>query len=707
MRQYPLRTALPRQSSNLSADSQLNKAKKNKMGKFCRSCCDNVSKCFSSIDLNNKNFRMFFFLILFVVLLFTWITLLTLLILTFLKEDFLLNKTYSAKTIHLHKVTVNAQIPIQWNSLGAVTPYVEPQLGSRKWAPTTYFPFVNDKEQYSNKELENPYDYTMYINSERTLTILSSICPFIYLLTLVVVCSISLAYFFAEVADAYSFTIPQLGLSFLMSLTPAKVRYFWCIVTILVYAVGLFVVFATGALVQKTNWKEIDVEYMISNQIPSVLYNIFVLAMYCLYLKRKEPYWKIIVEKYKNTYTSSEEDERELLQKPEPFFANPEQPVLPNPGLKFAVPQMQSMYNTQVAWQMPIQVPKQQELLMDSSAFVYRHHAKNPLLNDKGEQIPDSPVSNEFNVVVCIILLLGGIANLGLVKAYFLETEAQLVIICLVMFCVLEIGRNHIFSYFWFASKADGGYERFAIVFIDFVVFLLQLFIVFIWQYTMTDLIYVNPDSIVNNTRGILLFVLTCFLITRLISVVQGIMEIIGHRFGCSSCVCEPDDASEDNSMMLVWTELVMYLLVMLVFIMFVFAQSLPLPKVENLEKKLIFQEQMIYQNTEQPTVADSSCNLGIQKNSLISTTNKLCSLDSEDVYELSPVTMKVFAWTRFYILQDEIPTREASPSANVLFCSNGFEQHWGQCKTLFSTQGGQFWDAWDTRVKQATGIPV
>ena len=142
MRQYPLRTALPRQSSNLSTDSQSNKAKKNKMGKFCRSCFDNVSKCCCSINLNNKNFRMFFFLILFVVLLFTWITLLTLLILTFLKEDFLLNKTYSAKTIHLHKVTVNAQIPIQWNSLGAVTPYVEPQLGSRKWAPTTYFPFV-------------------------------------------------------------------------------------------------------------------------------------------------------------------------------------------------------------------------------------------------------------------------------------------------------------------------------------------------------------------------------------------------------------------------------------------------------------------------------------------------------------------------------------------------------------------------------------
>jgi len=646
-------------------------------------------------------------------------------------EDFLLNKTYSAKTIHFHKVTANAQIPVQWNSLGAVTPYVEPQLGSGKWAPTTYFPFVQDQQKYQKNGLENPYDYTMYINSERTLTILSSICPFIYLLTLVVVSSISLAYFFAEVYAVYEDTtghcsfvwncisclqkdatdqeedaIKKMQQSKIKKIKNIKiVRDVWCKFTIFVYALGLFVVFASGALVQKTNWysvkEKVDVEYMISNQIPSVLYNIFVLAMYCLYLKRKEPYWTIIVEKYKKMSPLPDmEDQQTFLLVP------PDNEV--KPQMRFVAPQIQSMYNTQVAWQMPIQVPKQQELLMDSSAFVYRNHAKNPLTDDEGKQIPVTPVSNEFNVVVCIILLLGGIANLGLVKAYFLETEAQLVILCLVMFCVLEIGRNHIFSYFWFALEADNkdnaGYERFAIVFIDFVVFLLQLFIVFIWQYTMEDLMIVKPDSIVNNTRGILLFVVTCFLITRLISVGQGIVEIIGDQFACTSCVVHPSDDPSDDNMFLVLIELLMYLLVMLVFIMFVFAQSLPMLERENLEKKLIFSEQMIYQNTKQTIPADAACSLGIQKNELISTKNNLCTLNSQDVYIISPVTMKVFAWTRFYVLQDEIPTREESPSANVLFCSNGLEQHWGQCKTLFST-GGKFWDAWDKTVKDATGI--
>jgi hypothetical protein len=136
------------------------------------------------------------FLVVGVVLLFSWITLLILFSLTVQAGDFLLNEHYSAKTIHFHKVTANAQVPIEWNSLGAVTPYVEPQLAGKTWTLTAYFPFV--KNQFQGKNLENPYDYTMYINSERTLTILSSICPLIYLLTLVVISSISLAYFFAE-----------------------------------------------------------------------------------------------------------------------------------------------------------------------------------------------------------------------------------------------------------------------------------------------------------------------------------------------------------------------------------------------------------------------------------------------------------------------------------------------------------------------------
>jgi hypothetical protein len=197
------------------------------------------------VNLGNYYIRNLFFVFLALVLICTWITLAVLFSLTLGSADFLLNEHYSAKTIHLHKVTANAQVPIEWNSLGAVTPYVEPQLVDRQWTPTAYFPFKSDdsdeKTTYSGKELANPYDYTMYINSERTLAILSSICPLIYMLTLVVVSSISLAYFFAALYEEYADKTNTQCWSCLSK--PENVRDYWCNATISVYAIGLFFIF--------------------------------------------------------------------------------------------------------------------------------------------------------------------------------------------------------------------------------------------------------------------------------------------------------------------------------------------------------------------------------------------------------------------------------------------------------------------------------
>jgi len=346
---------------------------------------------------------------------------------------------------------------------------------------------------------------------------------------------------------------------------------------------------------------------------------------------------------------------------------------------------------------MPIEIPKKQQLLMNSSAFVQQEHGK--VMTDKD----DGPVTNEFNVIVCIILLLGGIANLGLSRAYLLETEAQLVILSLVMFCVLEIGRSHLFSYFWYAiteeKKPADKYERFAIVFIDFVVFLLQLFIVFIWQYTMQGLISVT-DSVVTNTRWVLFVVVVLFLITRLISVGQAIVEVFCLPCCFQQAAIDKRYKTSVQNMTLVYSELVIYVIVMLVFILFLFSQSLPMKYIENPEKNLIFHEQMIYQKTKEVSdKANPTCGVGIQKNTLISDNKELCTHHSDNVYKLSPVTMKIFAWTRFYILQEDSTTRP-----EVLFCSNGLEQHWGQCKNLF-LYGGNLGQKWDATVKTATGV--
>jgi hypothetical protein len=54
-----------------------------------------------------------------------------------------------------------------------------------------------------------------------------------------------------------------------------------------------------------------------------------------------------------------------------------------------------------------------------------------------------------------------------------------------------------------------------------------------------------------------------------------------------------------------------------------------------------------------------------------------------------NPVSMKVFSWTRFLVLQNYLPNgkfngiacKDSCPPASLLFCTNGFEQKWGQCK--------------------------
>jgi hypothetical protein len=117
----------------------------------------------------------------------------------------------------------------------------------------------------------------------------------------------------------------------------------------------------------------------------------------------------------------------------------------------------------------------------------------------------------------------------------------------------------------------------------------------------------------------------------------------------------------------------------------------------------------MMYQNTKTPdststSLAVQSCSKGIQKNELMAKISTLCTNDSNDVYKIGPVSMKVFGWTRFFVLQNPIVDQdESSASADVLFCSNGFEQHRGQCKSHF-LQPKPFWDSWNREVWDLEG---
>ena len=73
--------------------------------------------------------------------------------------------------------------------------------------------------------------------------------------------------------------------------------------------------------------------------------------------------------------------------------------------------------------------------------------------------------------------------------------------------------------------------------------------------------------------------------------------------------------------------------------------------------------------------------------------------------HPLTPVTMKVFAWTRSFVLQKEVVSWDpGSAAADVLFCSNGFEQHWGQCKRQF-LDPKEFQSGWKSEVLKAANL--
>ena len=589
-------------------------------------------------------------------------------------QDYLMNEHYSAKTMHLHKVTQNARIPIQWNSLGYVTPYVEQEFGDRKWEPTTYFLHGGmNKNTNDYSTLEDPFSYTMYINSERSFSILSSISPLLYLATLIVICNISLLYFsFAHYAE------PEI-----CSFHKNQVRSFLSYATLLIYGCCLFAIFGAGAIIKDEQWGSVQIEYMISPQIPSVVYNIIVLAMYCLYLRRKDS--------YKSTAEITTDKEMPGV-------------TAVNSAAHMQNIQLQSMYTP--TWNM---MPGQkQHLLMGISGVVMQKEKE-----EKKERT--SPVTNEFNVVVCIIVLLGGIANLAMSQAFLMETEAQLVIISLFMFGVLELGRNHLVSYFWYLSvnsawetTAEDKTERYIIVFIDLVVFLLQLFIVFIWQMTMTSLLTITQSNVLV-LRMVLIVVVSLFLLTRFVSVFQGLLEVYfpstccGCDLSCMTCL-EYDDAKRSSKILYIM-EFVMYFLIVSMIIGTLFVIAMPGSFVfHNPEKRLILLEQMMYQNTNTPT-PKTECSNGIQKNNLVAHINELCSDISSEVYKIRPVTMKVFAWTRSFVLQKQVISWDAGlAAADVLFCSNGFEQHWGQCKRQF-LDPKEFSIAWNEDVLKAASL--
>jgi hypothetical protein len=105
-------------------------------------------------------------------------------------------------------------------------------------------------------------------------------------------------------------------------------------------------------------------------------------------------------------------------------------------------------------------------------------------------------------------------------------------------------------------------------------------------------------------------------------------------------------------------------------------------------EDNLRSREKMLYTSVTNATKNDH-CPLGVQSTTLMSESLKpKCGREQDSPPD--PVDIKVFSWTRYWRLHDSLVIDNKDDEClsrkcqgvGVLFCSNGFEQHWGQCRT-------------------------
>ena len=136
----------------------------------------------------------------------------------------------------------------------------------------------------------------------------------------------------------------------------------------------------------------------------------------------------------------------------------------------------------------------------------------------------------------------------------------------------------------------------------------------------------------------------------------------------------------------IVWqVEKILYVLTLWLIIFGVFGISIN-PK-WSAEDYLRSQEKMMYTSATNVT-KNNHCPLGVQSTTLMSESLKpKCGREQDS--QPDPVDIKVFSWTRYWRLHDSLVVDNKDDEclsrkcqgASLLFCSNGFEQHWGHCK--------------------------
>lgn len=308
----------------------------------------------------------------------------------------------------------------------------------------------------------------------------------------------------------------------------------------------------------------------------------------------------------------------------------------------------------------------------------------------------NGPATKEASVLFAVTFFLLAMGILGDTRSVVLETDVQLVILCAFALSVVTLLSMRVRVYFEWTkthfmkdskntdawTHHDGHSIDFHCDMIDFVLQLAEIITIAISGLLLGVSVHVLATMFDSQTFNLLYFSFVIFasffLFIRVMHLIAGIMNL--HAAAQFKGVL---DMWWDN--VYFWQHVLSTILILFVLWMFLFTGNHGHDKLRRLES-------MQYLGMHQSDVAANSvCSgSGVQYNALLHNFMEL--KDDVRYNDISagtdnPVSFKVFAWTRWWQLEQRQTGGKQGPA--VYFCSNGLEQEFGTCAAELSKRPG------------------
>lgn len=557
--------------------------------------------------------------------------------------------TYTALTPRLKHNYASVQndkitAPREWNSLFSSKPYDEQHFTDDARAFNAY-PILRGYPEVSNHPETFP---RMYINGDFSMSFLTSISSTVYLQILLFIYFLSFVdamlhmyrYYRTEQKQAALANakgteedIPKETLSYADKLIgDYKLQDVWlAVVTFLVLVIWWRKMLMYEAEVK---WSQLTVDYFSSDTTPSLVFTSLLYVLYGIHLYTKNG-------KLHNVFGTSATEYSECSGKEE--FA-----------------EVDAEADNEFGW----------------------------LAGTK----TDGPASNGASIIFAVTLLLGGQALVGMSRRVVLETEVQLLLTCAVCISVLEILSHKVTSFFWyinhnFLTDTPENTTHAMLLcrwmaFMQLLVLTFQSFFLVVYTKLMYELVWTEwtTGSDAQSFFVAFLLAVSSYLFIRLMQLILTIWFAFNASEQNALNTLSPKMKSS-MELMTFHSFLVMILLTTLV-IYIRFAPD------DNL--KTLWSAEATPVVAMHSATANAQCAGGLQQNKfLYDHVFKTCTKDLHDDQNdiLNAVTMKIHAWTRWTRLSSKSNkcTDSKCQGVELMFCSNGFEQQFGQCAAEYT----------------------